>query len=477
MSSKRLFEQSLIYGIGSIIVNASGFILIPIYTNFLSTSEYGILSSVALFSSLITPVLVLGQSGAVGRYYFELNDQNEWKIFFSTVSYFLLIFGLVITLFLYIFGETIFDNIFKSVRFDPYIKIGLWIAYFSMMPALPLALFQVRGQALTYRFLTTMSFSFLTIFMFLFVVWLKRGALGGLYAQLLAGIIMSMFYIYFIIREAFTKISFKYLKVALLFGLPLMIYSIFGIITEVASKYFIERFTTLSDLGVYNLAQQYSSGLILVVSALNMAWVPIFYEKAGDAKENHIFEIFGLYLVAFVTLLGLLMSLFANEFILFLAPKTYKYAANLIPVIILAYVFGNGLWILLVNPIFYSKQTKYLPWLTSISGVFCILSNILLVPKYGAMGAAISLLLSYILLVILAFYVANKLYPINYNYRKMFAMIAISIMIFCLSLWIKPTSVLMTILFKSCLFISFIFSLSFMKTLPLKELSRYFIHK
>lgn len=475
MLHKKIVKHWLIYGLGSIIVNGSNFILIPLYTRYLTPSEYGILGSVMIMSSILVSFLGLGFAGTIGRFYFEFENNNkEWKLFFSTISKFLLFFGLLVTICLHLFGEPVLDRIFKSVRFDPYLKIGVWIGFLGIIPTIPLMLFQVEGQPLKYRGFTTLSFLILTCFVLMFVVYMKQGVIGALQAQLITGVIMGIIYLYYMNKEGSKEISAKYLSISLKFGLPLMFYTIAGLITEMSSRYSVERFTTLSDLGIFNLAQQYSSGLIMIISSLNMAWVPIFYEKAKNPESKPVFSKFGLYLVIFTAALGLLMSLFSYEIISLLAAKTYISAHKVIPIFILAYFFGNGLWILFINPICYAKKTEYLPWLTGFSGITCVLLNIIFVPSYGILGAAISLLVSYAALICFAFYISNKVFTIKYDFLKIFFTLFFSIIIFLVSIFCKSDKIIINVTFKFCLFIIYFLFLFAFRILSFEEIGRYF---
>jgi len=221
-----------------------------------------------------------------------------------------------------------------------------------------------------------------------------------------------------------------------------------GVLIELSSKYFIEKFTTLSDLGMYNLAQQYSSALVIIISAINMAWVPLFYESAKKESNKDQIKEFGNIFLAMIVTLGLGLSLFSKEILSVFASANYSTAYIVVPIIILSYIFGNGFWILIINPIAYVKKTIYLPVLTTITAVISIIFNILLIPKFGIFGAAFSLLLSYLILTIMGLYFANRFFPINYNYPKLIAIIFISITVFLLSLISHGSNGIIIIIYK-----------------------------
>lgn len=469
MLRKKLFRHSSIYILGSVIVNGGGFLLIPLYTKYLSPSEYGIWGSVSILSSFLISVLGFGVHGTINRFYYEFDDQKRWKVFFGTISKFVILFGLVVTLLLFFLGAPFLDSIFKSVRFEPYLKLGVIIGFLGVIPVIALALFQAKQQVIVYRTFTTISFILLTTCMLIFVVLMGKGVLGALYAQVISGILMSIVYLYFILKEGTKTISTEHLGMSLKFGFPLMFYAISGFVTEMASRYFIERFTTLSELGVFNLAQQYASGLIMVVTAISMAWTPIFFEKAKEPDSQIVFSKFGLYLIVIVSGIALIMSLFAPEFITILASEKYYSAQEIIPLLLLSYVFGNGFWILMITPIIYTKQAKYLPWITALSGGISILANIILIPRLGIMGAAIAQLISYIALVYVAYKVADKVYPIDYDFGKIALILMSSIGMFLLSLSFNPREIFFAILYKIFLFCCFACLLFMFKVLSIVD--------
>jgi O-antigen/teichoic acid export membrane protein len=475
MLAKKLFGQSAIYGIASILVNGSGFLLLPLYTRSLNPHDYGIISTTGILSMLYTYLLGFGLSSSISRYYFDLKSSGKWKSFVGTASIFIITVGLIITSALFLFGKPVLDHIFKSVRFDPYLKYGIWIGYLGIFSFIPLALFQVQAKPLLYRILTTISFLFLTLFMVYFVVIEDQGAIGALKAQLSSGLIMASIYFIFMLREGGILFNFKYLKISLAYGLPIMVYLIFGVIVEMSSKYYIEKYTTLSDLGIYNLAQQYTSIMLLVISAINLAWIPIFYEEAKKEIGKEPFVQFGSLFLTGVITMALGLSLFSKEVLFLFASSKYEGAYSVVPLIALAYVFGNGFWILIINPITYVKKTIFLPVLTIITGCFSMLLNILFVPKLGIYGAALALLISYLILTFLGLLIVHRYYPIKYNYSKIGLILFTAILFYFSSFLIPIDNTFLIITLKFIIIALFIFTLFLLKIFSLYQVKGYLL--
>jgi|GEM_PF-6526939 len=473
MIGKKLVSQSLIYGLSSLLINGSNFFLIPLYTHYLTTAEYGVIGSVTLFSTIVTAFLTFGLNSAITRFYVEFDKEEFGRFLFSVFLFQIVLACLIVGIFIF-FDGFFLDHLFTSVPYNPFLKYGIYIGLTGIFSTIPLALLQAQSKALLYRILTTSSFIIVTTLMILFIVFKKEGSLGGIRAALYANLFMMLIYVWFILRNG--KINFKvnYIKTALLFGLPIMVYSLFGVLTELSSKYFIERFISLSQLGIYNVAQQIASLLVLLINAVNMAWVPIFYEEAKKNEYSTLFSDFGKLLIFATTFVGLTLSLFSKELISLLMPESYYSASIYIPYLVLAYLFGSGYWVLVINPIGFSKKTIYLPLLTVLSGILSISLSLLLIPTVGVIGAALSTLISYCVLILVTYAVYRKHSAVKYDFRTMNTMVVLGVFLYILSTQIPLKGISMVISIKILLIGIFIFSLHYMKIYSFQDV-RHFI--
>lgn len=130
---KRLTRNTVIYGLGNILQRGAAFLLVPLYTRFLSPADYGIVAIVNSIVQVLSIVYEMGQAGAVNRFYFEYADKrDELRNYLGTVFTFSLINTGLITALLLVFGKSIFPLILRDIPFDPYIKLALWIPFFSI---------------------------------------------------------------------------------------------------------------------------------------------------------------------------------------------------------------------------------------------------------------------------------------------------------------------------------------------------------
>lgn len=473
MIGKKLINHSLIYGLSSLLINGSNFFLIPFYTHYLTTSEYGIISSVTLFTTITTTFLTLGLNSATTRFYVEYN-QEQFKSFLFSVFVFQIGVSVFIVGVFVAFDGLFLDHIFNNVTYHPYLEYGMYAGLAAVFSTIPLAYLQAQSKALFYRLFTTSSFILLTFFMVWLVVARNEGSMGGVKAPFYANLIMSLFYLVFIIRQTDATFIKSYISIALAYSFPLMIYSIFGAFMDVSSKFFVERLTSLSQLGIYNVAQQISSVILLLTNAINMAWVPLFFKEAKQNPDSQLFANFGKLLIFFLTFSGMVLSMFCGELLGFLIPGSYQSTVIYIPWLVLTYIIGGGYWILIINPITFARKTIYLPFLTVLSSVFSIGLNLALIPLLGTVGAAVSMLLGHGILVFAAYLIYNKFSSVKYDFYKMNMIVVIGIVVYCISLLIQFESLIMNVIIKSGLVLMFLLLVKFLKFYSILEI-RIFI--
>ena len=94
---ERLIKGSGVYVIGKMLPQAIKFLLIPIYTRFLTTSDYGIVAVVAVVGGILDIILLIGLPESVARFYFDYSKKpEEFKDFLGSISIFYLAFSLLV---------------------------------------------------------------------------------------------------------------------------------------------------------------------------------------------------------------------------------------------------------------------------------------------------------------------------------------------------------------------------------------------
>jgi len=430
---KQLSKHSIVYGLGTFITNLISFVLIPLYSRYLSQADYGMLTTLGILSTVLGIIMVLGAAGSFTRLYYDYGNEVERKRCAGAVWLLILLFSFAVALLLDLFGSRI--SIFRNIPFSPYVRMTIWTAFFSVASALPLTLMMVKRQAVRYAATSIVMFSANIIAIIFFVTYLKTGVLGVVIAKLYVSI---AFFILFTLMMAFYMrldlgAARKIIPEALNLGLPL-VPSLIAIWTlAMIDRFFLERMLGLAVVGIYSIG--YSFGLIMefIVSSMSLAWVPFFFANAKSPEFRQAFSRLSTYFIAVAVFSALCLNLFSSEIILLMATSKF-YEARLVMPVIVASALLHGLYYLPVNCIHYRKKTWKIALITLASAVTNCLLNWLLIPRYGMMGAAYATLLSYLLLLILAYIEGNRLYRIDYEYGRVLKLLACGGALYAVSL-------------------------------------------
>ena len=426
---RRFLKHSLIYGIGSVLPGMLGFFLLPIYTAFLSTADYGILAVTEVVERVLGEALILGLGLALQRFYYDYDDRDQLARYLRTIWLFVTSLSLVVTLGLSLWGGVVFNPLFRELQFDPYVKTTLWIVFLSLSSTLPLVLYQVREEPVKYVSLVVSLFVTRVGLVIFFVVGLRAGALGYLQGRLLAALLFFMVFSVVMWRASKPGLSVPGLKQSLGFGLPTVPHTVGGLMLNVSDRVFLERYASLSDAGLYAVGYKFVSLLSFAIVAVRNAWVPLFFAESKAGAPRSTFARTITTYVAGLTFLALGVSLLARQLVALITAPAYHQAYQVIPVLILGYLF-YAMYVVSAPGIMFEKKPQYLSVVTVATLGANLLLNFLLVPRLGMMGAALSGLLTYALMFLATHFVSTKLHPLGWENRRIALILATAIGLF-----------------------------------------------
>lgn len=419
MSKSKLIKDSAIYTLGDVLPKAIAFFMIPVYTKYLSTKDYGIVNIVMITGTITSMFYILGLNGSLTRYYYDYNDTDKQKEIISTFWIFTVAYNILLTILLLLFGGRITGMMFKSIPFEPFFKLMILNCLFANFSVIPLTIFRLREKPVRYGIYSGLAIIANIAFIIYFVVSKGQGAEGNLKGYVYSNAVFSIIYTFAVFKDLRPVFSFKFLKEGLKYGLPLIPHSIGGWVLSVSDRMFLERYGTLDEIGVYSLGYQFGLLLDYVLGGINKAYVPFFFKTASENKNAAaVFEEVIKYYSVFVLTIGLGVAMFSKEITLIMVSnKSYYGAMGIIPLISVVSVL-HGYYYMSVNGIFYCKNTKVLAVTTTISALVAILMNFLLIPRYGMYGAAFATMTAYVVLFLMTYHQAQKSYYIKWHWRQ-----------------------------------------------------------
>lgn len=426
--TRKFVKDSMVYTIGEVLTKAVAFFLLPIYTRYLTQDEFGIYNLVITIWPILLILYGKGFSSFLIRGYHEIQIEQERRRFTGTILLFSLLVGVLFAVILHLFGNYIFSPLFKGVGYKPFLQFAVAIAFFKLLSTNVLALYRAERKPFRVVGLSSVYFVLYGLAAVVLVVILHLGLLGALWGQLGSLLIAGVLYLIFVSRDISFKWNSNYLKGAILFVLPLIPHELGGWAVNLSDRILIERFLSLEQLAIYSLAYQLALGLNMLITAINQAWIPFFYEIADQPQSVKELKKSTTFYFIVVIGIGLLLAMFSKEIILLMGEQKYIGAAAIFPLVIVAFII-NVFYYIYAGAIFYANKTQYIPIITLCSGLVNIGLNFLLIPRYGYIAAAYTTIIAYGIMVLLSFFFSRKYYivPMRYKTIGLISLIALAI--------------------------------------------------
>lgn len=425
-----LTRHSAVYAISSIIQKLPGLILLPIYTNTAylpSRSDFGDYALIFTFIAFMYFVYLYGMDSSLMRYFF-LGGQDR-KTVFSSISIMLIFTGAVVTVILIIFSPFLAEVLLKNSSYQLFIKIAALILFFDSIGNLPFIILRAEEKSVQFTIFRVIRFVLEMVLNILFVVSLKKGVIGILYANLAASVLNLVIMLPILFRYFIPRIEFVLWKEMLRFGLPFLPNGIAYMAIETVDRFLVQEYLGKDAVGLYSPNYKFGTGLLMLVIAFRNAWQPFFLKIADQSNAK---EIYSRILTYFVIGCGLI-TVFGTYFIkdvltlhyfnsFYILGKEYWTGIPLIPIIFLSYFFF-GIYVILTPGFYIKKKSGFMIIFTGSGAILNIIANIILLPKFYIWGAAIATLISYFTMAFTIYVFSNRIYPITIEWKPILKMI------------------------------------------------------
>lgn len=398
------------YGISNILNALIPFFLLPVLTNYLSPTDYGIVTICFLLISFITPIIGLGAQSTITKRYFE-KGEYVYEKYLNNIFWLIAMssaFCLILT-----WPFNIYLEVYLPFRRE-WIWVVVFIAFATNINQVLLIHLQITynvKQYISIQFGQSLIFfiSSIACIVFLNYKWEGRvvGQVIGVSSILItSGIYFSKANIYYY------KLDIKYVKKILIVGLPTVVHSVISLALTMSDRIILSGLVGEYETGIYSVGQQLGSSIYLVTSAFNSAFVPWLFEKLNEDsrhRKNKIVLFSYLYFIS-IALLGVVFYAVIYFVFPLIVGSKFLHSFQYVPYILSSYVF-LGMYTMITNYFFYAEKTYLLSIVTSIAAFANVVLCYLLVHKLGTKGAAISSMISSCLFFLLAWYLSNKAYP------------------------------------------------------------------
>lgn len=412
-----LFKNTFIYTLLQLVNKGIPFLLLPILTRYLDTDDYGKIATYSTFVGFLAIFIGLSMHGAVSVNFFQLKKE-ELQRYIGNVFNILIVSTLFVTLVI-VFLEELITNKFAIPIV--WIYIAIVVAMTEIITGVNLTLWRAQQRAKPFALYEISQTLFNIAVSLLFVVGLQYGWEGRVIGTASAAIIFGLLSIVFIYKRGYAipNYSIQYIKDALRFGIPLIPHNVAIWMRAGVDILLITAIVGTAQTGLYSVGYTFGSVVGILSMAFNNAYSPYLFDKLKNITDEYKIQIvkFTYFYFLGILLFALLLSgVFALILPYFLGEK-FQEANQYIVWIALAYA-SNGMYLMVVNYIFYVKKTHLLSITTIVMSIFHVLLSYALIQLYGAMGAAYASAISFFLTFVLVWRISSKVYSMPWQLSK-----------------------------------------------------------
>lgn len=439
---KNLVKDTAIFALGNMGSRLILFLLVPLYTTHLSTSEYGVAELMFTLSELIIPFLTLVIHDAVLRYGLT-KDENKDNVIFNGIIIWCL--SLVISLF-----------IIPASTLMPTLYVWRWYFYLYLIArslnAIEMNYLKVKDLNKFYALASILQTLTLALLNILLLVVIKTGIRGYILANVTAFVLVDI--VVAVISKLPKAISNAHFDKELLikmlrFSIPMIFTNISWWVVNSSDKLMVEWMIGASALGIYTVAAKIPSLINVFANIFSQAWGVSSVKEMettndtkfyGDILNVFSFSVFAV-CIGLVSIVKVFMKIYVGA--------DFYIAWKYIPLLLVGAVFAA------ITTYFGSlyaalKQTVHSMVTTVIGAIVNIVVNFSLIPFLGVWGAVIGTVTSYFLVTIMRMIDVNRYIKIEYNKRKFIVnaiIISVHSIIVSADAYIVPVSTIVVFVF------------------------------
>lgn len=407
MNLKSLISASLLYGLADMVVLlVSGFLLLPLYTHTLTQADFGNYVTVRANTELLGYLLYLGVPSAMARLYFDHLKARDEVDYIGTLSLAFLIVAVVGTAVCWLVGDTIWSFAAPKTPASPYLWFCLATAilsFYSLVGTTWLRLDESVSSVVVLQLTTAVLLAL--------SAWLALAVLGGglsglLIVLLLANLPAAVVVVIRLSRRFRRVLPASIVGNTLYLGLPIFFSYLCNFALNRINLLIMQHWVTIETLAVFGLATQLAS----LVTVASMSFSKAIQPSIFRAERNDLAGVLGKagpVHIGIITTAALLLSLYVDNLIELIAPRSYGSAYDIVLVVVFANLIGS-FSLISDTTLMYLKRPKDSMVSALIGGASSMALGLVLVPLLSGIGAAIALAVAFALKTLASQIFANR---------------------------------------------------------------------
>ncbi len=435
---KLLARDTVIYGSSTILARSLNYVLVPLYANQLSTFDNGIQAVVYANIALANVLFSYGLETAYLKVASDAVKRNvDERPYFSTAFISLLCTSTLFAALIALIAPAIAVAVGLEPESGTFIRLAAVILWLDAMLVVPFAELRLKRKAMLFALAKVMGVVGGVVSTFMLILVFRTG-LSGVFIGEAIGSVVSLLFIFPVLRNLKPLFSAGMYKELLRIGLPYVPTGIAGLLIHLIDRNLLIRipqqdierlygsgFQASDITGIYGRVAAFGVALQMFIQIFRFAWQPFFLQHADDPEAKPLFrQVMNLSSIA-VIVLAVACTFFVPDLVryhwggsLYLLPPKYWIGMSILPWIFFSYVFDMVSTNLSAG-LLITGNTRYLPVVTFAGAVVTTICCLLLIPVGGMDGAAVAILAGTAVMCLCMWWYANRFFPVSYDWGRL----------------------------------------------------------
>ncbi len=419
VQARNLAKSSGIYALAAVASPLVSLVLAPYLTRQLSRTDYGMLTVLTTVISLTAGITQLGLGSAFFRSYnYDYTEPGDRRAVLATITVLLPLISIPVAVVAVLLSPILAGVVLHSSSLGGFIVLAAAIVVVQNLTVPGFAWLRAESRPLFFSALSMSNVLMVLCANLVLVGLLHFGIAGSLLATGSGYATVVLCTLPVILWRTRLRARRDIAWNLLTFGAPQVLSYISYWVLQLSDRYLLGLFVSYAQAGSYAVAYSLGSVLsTLIISPFSLAWPTMMYSvaKREDAPQvfRMVFRWFSMLLLFVAFALSIAGSLLLDWFFL----PSYHSAAPIIPVVAESIVFF-GLYVVFMSGASIRRKTWMPAAFSGLAAVVNVALNLVLIPLYGAWGAAASTLIAYIVMALVAYLANQRIYPVPYEIRR-----------------------------------------------------------
>jgi O-antigen/teichoic acid export membrane protein len=414
---RRLGKHSAIYGFGGLVQRILAVLLLPVYTRYLTPSDYGIVETLIALTTVLVITLRLGITNAFFRFYFDSPEATHRRLVLRTSFWFTMgmaTLGLVLGL---LFSREISAALFGSSD-DAWVVAAAFVGLWAQMNYEQLtSLFRVEERSVAYVIASLANIAVTIAATLLLVVALDAGPLGVIVGNFTGTLLVYAALVGYRREQLGLQFDRRLLREMNRFGMPLVPSALFLWVTNFSDRFFLVKLADTEEVGLYSVGVRIASAMALLLTAFRTAWPAFAYSIDDDREARRTYAFVLTYLVLVASWVATGLALLSPWLVDWIAAPAFSSSSRVVGPLAFAVVVFAG-YVVVAIGVGRARRTQFNWVVTGAAAIVNVALNLILIPRYGMMGAAVATIAAYATMFAGMTWWAQRIYPVAYQWRR-----------------------------------------------------------